>query len=180
MPEADLQSRLERLSDAQRECLRRVHLHQTSKEIALALGVSSHTIDERVRRAIRVLGVPDRISAARLLCAYEAALPQSPSEPALEAGQPDAPPGTSAGPSPSSTKKHFTSRAVIVGAAVAAVLTLALGIAALTLWADREPTSVRYYPDCAAAERDGRTPLHAAQDRFAEHLDGDGDGVACE
>jgi hypothetical protein len=36
------------------------------------------------------------------------------------------------------------------------------------------------YRNCAAARADGVTPLYVGQSGYAPHLDGDGDGVACE
>ena len=60
-----------KLSDAQRECLRLVNAHLTSKEIAIQLGVSHHTVNQRIERACRTLGVPTRKDAARLLAIYD-------------------------------------------------------------------------------------------------------------
>jgi DNA-binding CsgD family transcriptional regulator len=58
---------IENLSAAQVETLRHVFAHRSSKEIARIMGVSPHTVDERVRRAIRTLGVASRIEAARIV-----------------------------------------------------------------------------------------------------------------
>lgn len=58
---------LEKLSAAQVETLQHVFAHRSSKEIARIMGVSPHTVDERLRRAIRLLGVQSRIEAARLV-----------------------------------------------------------------------------------------------------------------
>ena len=58
---------LEKLSAAQVETLQHVYAHRSSKEIARIMGVSPHTVDERLRRAIRILGVNTRIEAARLV-----------------------------------------------------------------------------------------------------------------
>lgn len=43
----------------------------TSKDIARELGLSPHTVDQRLRVAIRTLGVASRVEAARLLAQYE-------------------------------------------------------------------------------------------------------------
>lgn len=56
-----------RLSDGQRDCLRLVLRHMTSKDIARVLDISPHTVDMRVRTAMRTLRVASRIDAARLL-----------------------------------------------------------------------------------------------------------------
>src|SRR6476469_10495797 len=66
--------RCSKLSGGQLEVLRLVNNHLNSKEIAAALGISSHTVDQRVRGAIRTLGVTRRSEAARLVAAYDSAL----------------------------------------------------------------------------------------------------------
>jgi DNA-binding CsgD family transcriptional regulator len=60
------------LTDGQRDCLRLVYQHMTSKDIARVLGVSPHTVDMRLRTAMRTLQVANRIDAARLLVKEEA------------------------------------------------------------------------------------------------------------
>jgi DNA-binding CsgD family transcriptional regulator len=67
----DVHTRLAKLSDAQRECLRLVDRHMTSKEIAIRMGVSHHTINQRLERACKRLGVATRKEAARLLAVYD-------------------------------------------------------------------------------------------------------------
>lgn len=61
------------LSDGQRDCLRLVYAHLTSKDIARALDISPHTVDMRLRTAMKTLGVASRIEAARALADYERA-----------------------------------------------------------------------------------------------------------
>jgi DNA-binding CsgD family transcriptional regulator len=63
--------RLDRLTDKQRECLRLVYAHMSSKEIAQQLGVEPGTVDQYVKGAIRILGVSDRRAAARMLAEHE-------------------------------------------------------------------------------------------------------------
>lgn len=60
-----------RLSEGQKDCLRLVLAHMTSKEIARRLGVSSHTVDQRLRYAIRTLGARTRMQAALKLSEAE-------------------------------------------------------------------------------------------------------------
>jgi DNA-binding CsgD family transcriptional regulator len=60
------------LTDGQRDCLRLVYNHMTSKDIARVLGVSPHTVDMRLRTAMKTLNVGSRIEAARLLVQEEA------------------------------------------------------------------------------------------------------------
>lgn len=59
--------RLARLSEAQLAVLRLVGQHMNSKEIAAELGISPHTVDQRIRTAIRLLGVARRQEAARMV-----------------------------------------------------------------------------------------------------------------
>ena len=61
--------RVARLSEGQRLCLALVDQHRSSKEIALVLGISPHTVDQRVRQALQILGVEKRGEAARMVAA---------------------------------------------------------------------------------------------------------------
>lgn len=61
----------ERLSPRQRECLRRVYLRSTSKEIATALDLGPGTVDTYITGAISTLKARNRRHAAELLHAYE-------------------------------------------------------------------------------------------------------------
>jgi len=58
---------LARLTPGQLECLALVYQHLSSKEIAVRLGISSHTVDQRLRQAIHILGVDRRAEAARIV-----------------------------------------------------------------------------------------------------------------
>ncbi|WP_254305486.1 helix-turn-helix transcriptional regulator [Sphingopyxis sp. BSNA05] len=57
------------MNDGQRDCLRLVLAHLNSKEIARELGVSPHTVDQRLRTAMRILNVQSRFEAARKFAA---------------------------------------------------------------------------------------------------------------
>lgn len=72
-PESPRNPRVKLLTDGERECLRLVYQHMTSKDIARQLGVSHHAVDMRLRNAIRKLDVLNRIEAARALIADEGA-----------------------------------------------------------------------------------------------------------
>lgn len=61
----------DKLTEPQRVCLRKVWARRNSKEIALELGISHHTVDKRLERAIRTLGATTRFEAARLLAEHE-------------------------------------------------------------------------------------------------------------
>lgn len=56
---------LERLTPKQREVLDHVLQHQSSKEIAKALGISPYTVDQRITAARARLGVATRSEVAR-------------------------------------------------------------------------------------------------------------------
>ena len=64
--------RLNKLSEAQRICLRMVFMHMSSKDIARELGISPHTVDQRLKGAMQILGVDSRVEAARILARHEA------------------------------------------------------------------------------------------------------------
>jgi biotin operon repressor len=51
-------SGLDRLTERERECLRLVDRHMSSKEIARELGLSKHTVDWHLDKARRRLGAP--------------------------------------------------------------------------------------------------------------------------
>ena len=87
--------RMDRLTPGQLDCLRLVDQHLSSKEIAAELGISPHTVDQRIRQALHILGVERRAQAARIVAqyggSYQRLIHQSPHIPADEqTGQPDA------------------------------------------------------------------------------------------
>ncbi|MGV0792778.1 excalibur calcium-binding domain-containing protein [Mycolicibacterium sp. XJ1819] len=57
---------------------------------------------------------------------------------------------------------------------VSAFVCAAAGVGAATAGADV------YYKNCTAAREAGVTPIMQGQDGYGEHLDRDGDGIACE
>ena len=87
--------RVARLTEGQLDCLRLVAEHLSSKEIAAELGISPHTVDQRVRQSLHILGVPRRSQAARIVAQYsepyQRLIHQSPYIPADEnSGHPEA------------------------------------------------------------------------------------------
>jgi DNA-binding CsgD family transcriptional regulator len=87
--------RVSRLSAGQLDCLRLVDQHLSSKEIAAELGISPHTVDQRIRQALQILGVERRAQAARAVAQhsgpYQRLIHQSPYiEPAARTGHPEA------------------------------------------------------------------------------------------
>ena len=71
-----------RLTQGQLDCLLLVDQHLSSKEIAVELGISSHTVDQRIRQALQTLGVERRSQAARMVSQargpYQRLIHQSP------------------------------------------------------------------------------------------------------
>ncbi len=68
--ENPIEQRIARLSRGQLDCLLLVAQHLNSKEIAAELGISSHTVDQRVRHSLQILGVERRAQAARIVVQY--------------------------------------------------------------------------------------------------------------
>jgi DNA-binding CsgD family transcriptional regulator len=94
-PIDDMAERVARLSPGQLDCLLLVDQHLSSKEIAAELGISNHTVDQRVRQALAILGVERRTQAARIVAQvkgpYQRLIHQSPYIPAdLQSGHPEA------------------------------------------------------------------------------------------
>jgi DNA-binding CsgD family transcriptional regulator len=63
-------ARVQRLSAGQLDCLRMVNDHLSSKEIATELDISPHTVDQRIRGALHILGVERRSQAARIVAQH--------------------------------------------------------------------------------------------------------------
>lgn len=87
--------RVARLSPGQLDCLLLVDQHLSSKEIAAELKISPHTVDQRIRQALHILGVERRTQAARLVSRYkdpyQRLIHQSPHiEPSARGGEPTA------------------------------------------------------------------------------------------
>src|SRR3954451_10714952 len=62
--------RIARLTPGQLDCLRLVDQLLSSKEIAAELKISSHTVDQRIRQSLAILGVERRAQAARIVAQY--------------------------------------------------------------------------------------------------------------
>ncbi|HYI63348.1 MAG TPA: helix-turn-helix transcriptional regulator [Allosphingosinicella sp.] len=59
------------MSEGQRECLRMVYRHMETKEIARILGISPDGVTQRIKTAMRILGVQRRRDAALMLAEAE-------------------------------------------------------------------------------------------------------------
>jgi len=66
-----MRAAIARLTENEKECLRRRLLPQTAKEMALDLGVSLHAVEKRLKMARTKLGLPSSLQAARLLVQAE-------------------------------------------------------------------------------------------------------------
>ena len=90
--------RVARLSQGQLDCLLLVDQHLSSKEIAVELGISPHTVDQRIRGALHVLGVERRAQAARMVAQvqgpYQRLIHQPPH---IVGGEPSGHPGGAVG-----------------------------------------------------------------------------------
>lgn len=87
--------RVSKLTAGQLDCLRLVDQHHSSKEIAAELGISPHTVDQRIRQSLAILGVERRSQAARIVSQnsgpYQRLIHQSPYIPAKPGqGHPEA------------------------------------------------------------------------------------------
>ena len=80
--EPDSVDRVAKLTPGQLECLQLVAQHLSSKEIAVELAISPHTVDQRIRQALHILQVSRRSQAARLVALhgdpYQRLIHQSP------------------------------------------------------------------------------------------------------
>jgi DNA-binding CsgD family transcriptional regulator len=63
----EIEAVIEQLTQAQIDCLLLVDQQLNSKQIARRLGISPHTVDQRIRAALRILHCDRRVHAARLL-----------------------------------------------------------------------------------------------------------------
>ena len=62
--------RVARLTSGQLDCLRLADQHLNSKEIAAELNISPHTVDQRMRQVLHILGVGRRSEAVRIVAQY--------------------------------------------------------------------------------------------------------------
>lgn len=137
--DADLSRRVAELTEGQRNCLELVSDHATSKEIALQLGISRHTVDARMRGAMNTLSVSSRREAAML---YRASLGEAISDAEVssyvEVGGPMSPSGQRAAFRLWGGRNRMSPSARVVGIILVCFLAIMLfgvllsGISALT------------------------------------------------
>jgi DNA-binding CsgD family transcriptional regulator len=91
--DASVQSRVARLTQRQKDCLRLVAEGYTSKEVGRRLGISYSTVDNHLLAAVQILETTGRAEAARLLLNLERSLgqelPRQPEGLAESSHQPD-------------------------------------------------------------------------------------------
>lgn len=86
-----MRAAIARLTDKEKECLRRRLRPQTAKEMAIELGVSPHAVEKRLKMARTKLGLSSSLQAARLLVQAESQPPvPQPSDLAAPAAAPHA------------------------------------------------------------------------------------------
>lgn len=68
--DSEMCARIAKLSAGQLDCLFLVDRHLNSKEIAAELNISPHTVDQRIRQALAILGVERRTQAARVVASH--------------------------------------------------------------------------------------------------------------
>ena len=90
-----MSERVARLTQGQLDCLLLVDQLFSSKEIAAELKISPHTVDQRVRQALAILGVDRRAHAARIVARHKGPYQRLIHQPPyivgdLEPGHPDA------------------------------------------------------------------------------------------
>lgn len=67
---------LARLTENEKQCLRRRLIPQTAKEMAIDLGISPHAVEKRLKMARTKLGLSSSLQAARILAQAEGTEPE--------------------------------------------------------------------------------------------------------
>lgn len=124
-------SRCDALSEKEKQTLRLMVRGHDAKSMARQLGLSVHTVNERLRDARRKLEVSSSREAARLLFDAEGAIPQNLADDDLG----DDADGTAMGQAaiPTNGHRRTTLAAVTAGAVIMSII---LGIFAFTMLAD--------------------------------------------
>lgn len=118
MPDPVIDPAIARLTENEKQCLRRRLLPQTAKEMAIDLGISPHAVEKRLKMARAKLGQSSSLAAARLLAVAEGYQPLVPGSSDLSvAGDP----GEGAAVAPSAverTTRPFLHKGLIMLAAL--------------------------------------------------------------
>jgi len=116
-----MRAAIARLTENEKECLRRRLLPQTAKEMAIDLGVSPHAVEKRLKMARTKLGLSSSLHAARLLVQAESH--------ALVPHAPDLVVGTApqhAGPVPGGRRRWWIGGITAMSITIAAALAVTL------------------------------------------------------
>lgn len=162
--DARMQAALARLTDNEKECLRRRLQQQTAKEMALELGISPHAVEKRLKMARAKLGLSSSLEAARLLAASEQYYRTGPHAPDLPVRPP-------------ASETRFDRPLILGGLAMILVTTAILALAAQSS-APADKTKPDYFRMLPASEFVDGTPAELrayAEDRYRE-MDKDGSG----
>lgn len=116
-----MRAAIARLTENEKECLRRRLLPQTAKEMAIELGVSPHAVEKRLKMARAKLGLSSSLQAARLLVQAESQ-PLVPQAPDLAAGIAEPHPG----PVPGDRRRWWILGGLTMISITIAVATIAL------------------------------------------------------
>lgn len=168
MPDGMDKDAIDRLTEREKECLRRWLAHQTAKEMALDLGVSPHAIEKRLKMARTKLGVYSSLEAARLLADSERYQHAGPHSPDLDA---------SAGPSNPRNSRPLILGVVTMGifAAILTVYAVQTGMVASTAQPSPNTTTAAAAPEYVSASASPEQVEAYVKDSFAR-FDRDGSG----
>ena len=164
MIDARMQAALARLTDNEKECLRRRLRQQTAKEMALDLGVSPHAVEKRLKMARAKLGLSSSLEAARLLEAHEGYQQTGPHAADL--------------PLPATASEKQSDRPLIIGGLAMILVAAAVIAFAAQSSAPASDTSPDNFKMLSASEFVDGTPeelLAYAEERFRT-MDQDGSG----
>jgi len=160
-----------RLTERERECLRRWLEHKTAKEIALDLGISHHAVEKRLKMARTKLDVATSLEAARVLAEAEGygQAVAGPPELSRETGDRD---DAARAALPSGTREWRQSNLSVPGAIIMSFIIAALAFAATQQFSVNvgagAPASVEEITGQAgvgAIDSDNRTQEHDAEIR---------------
>ena len=162
--DARMQEALARLTDNEKECLRRRLRQQTAKEMALDLGVSPHAVEKRLKMARTKLGLSSSLEAARLLAVSEGYQRTGPQAADLPVG-------------PAQSEKRLHRPLMFGGLAMILVTAtiLALAMQSSAPAGETEPDNFSMLPASAFVEGTSEELRAYAEERFHE-MDKDGSG----
>lgn len=123
-----------RLTEREKDALRRWLDHKSAKEIALDLGITHHAVEKRLKMARTKLGAGSSREAARMLAGAEGNCP-------TVTGSPDLSP-------PAPTRTSWFHRPLVIGGIALFTLT-ALGLALTAAYPSDAPTEIEIDSDLA-------------------------------